>query len=350
MIPIIIPAYEPDQRLIGLLKELSEYPYGPVILVNDGSGSAYEDIFKAAKNLLSEKAILLTHEVNRGKGRALKTAFQYILEHLPKATGAVTADSDGQHTKKSIMNVAEMILQNQGDLILGVRTFDKEDIPWKSRFGNRLTEKVFTYVAGVHISDTQTGLRGIPREFMKELLTISADRFEFETQMLLLASGQYKIREIPIETIYDSKEDHQTHFNPLKDSVKIYAVLGKWFLRYTLASFSSSIVDLLLFTILCHFLRDQLTAYVAVATVMARIISAAYNYTVNYKIVFKSRENMGKAAWQYALLAVVQMGMSALLATGGVKLLPFIPEVVTKAIVDTILFFASYHIQKKYVF
>ena len=54
MIPIIIPAYEPDQRLIGLLKELSEYPYGPVILVNDGSGSAYEDIFKAAKNLLSE--------------------------------------------------------------------------------------------------------------------------------------------------------------------------------------------------------------------------------------------------------------------------------------------------------
>ena len=156
MIPIIIPAYEPDQRLIGLLKELSEYPYGPVILVNDGSGSAYEDIFKAAKNLLSEKAILLTHEVNRGKGRALKTAFQYILEHLPKATGAVTADSDGQHTKKSIMNVAEMMLQNQGDLILGVRTFDKEDIPWKSRFGNRLTEKVFTYVAGVHISDTQT--------------------------------------------------------------------------------------------------------------------------------------------------------------------------------------------------
>ena len=248
------------------------------------------------------------------------------------------------------MNVAEMMLQNQGDLILGVRTFDKEDIPWKSRFGNRLTEKVFTYVAGVHISDTQTGLRGIPREFMKELLTISADRFEFETQMLLLASGQYKIREIPIETIYDSKEDHQTHFNPLKDSVKIYAVLGKWFLRYTLASFSSSIVDLLLFTILCHFLRDQLTAYVAVATVMARIISAAYNYTVNYKLVFKSRENMGKAAWQYALLAVVQMGMSALLATGGVKLLPFIPEVVTKAIVDTILFFASYHIQKKYVF
>ena len=59
---------------------------------------------------------------------------------------------------------------------------------------------------------------------------------------------------------------------------------------------------------------------------------------------------MGKAAWQYALLAVVQMGMSALLATGGVKLLPFIPEVITKAIVDTILFFASYHIQKKYVF
>ena len=112
MIPIIIPAYEPDQRLIGLLKELSEYTYGPVILVNDGSGAAYEDIFKTSKKLLSEKVILLTHDINRGKGRALKTAFQYILEHLPEAVGAVTADSDGQHTKTAIVNVAEMMMQN----------------------------------------------------------------------------------------------------------------------------------------------------------------------------------------------------------------------------------------------
>ena len=266
---VLIPAYRPDGKLLHLLESLHTAGLRKILVVNDGSGDAYEAVFEAIRERWSHIAIL-PHDANLGKGAALKTGFRYLLEHADGVDGAVTADSDGQHTKKSIMNVAEMMLQNQGDLILGVRTFDKEDIPWKSRFGNRLTEKVFTYVAGVHISDTQTGLRGIPREFMKELLTISADRFEFETQMLLLASGQYKIREIPIETIYDSKEYHQTHFNPLKDSVKIYAVLGKWFLRYTLASFSSSIVDLLLFTILCHFLRDQLTAYVAAATVMAR--------------------------------------------------------------------------------
>ena len=185
---------------------------------------------------------------------------------------------------------------------------------------------------------------------MKEMLGVSYDRFEFEMQMLLDASANYPILEIPIETIYDSRENHQTHFRPVSDSVKIYAILGKRFFKYSLASFSSSIIDLLLFTILCHFLRNRVTGYVALCTVSARIVSAAYNYVINYKVVFKSRENPCKAAVEYALLAIVQMTMSALLCTGGVLLLPALPEAAVKIVVDTILFFASYYLQQKIVF
>ena len=93
-----------------------------------------------------------------------------------------------------------------------MRTFDGDDIPWKSRFGNTITMSVFSYIAGTKVHDTQTGLRGIPLGLMKEMLGVSYDRFEFEMQMLLDASANYPILELPIETIYDSKENHQTHF------------------------------------------------------------------------------------------------------------------------------------------
>ena len=350
MIPLIIPSYEPDERLLQLLNTLKDYPFGPVLLVNDGSDPAYQIFFDQAKELLPDKLISLSHEVNQGKGRALKTAFSYVTEHFPDAVGCVTADSDGQHSVTAIQSIAQGLNEHPESLILGIRTFDGENIPWKSRFGNTITISVFSYIAGTKVHDTQTGLRGIPLGLMKEMLDVSYDRFEFEMQMLLEASANYPIIEIPIDTIYDSRENHQTHFRPVSDSAKIYAILGKRFLKYSLASLSSSIIDLLLFTILCHFLRNSMTGYVALCTVLARIVSATYNCAINYKVVFKSRENPGKAATEYALLAVVQMTMSALLCTGGVLLLPVLPEAVVKIGVDTALFFASYYLQQKVVF
>lgn len=306
MIPVIIPAYEPDSNFPVLLGTLAENNVGPVIVVDDGSGEQYAAIFEKARSLVEgNSGTVLVHEVNRGKGRALKTAFQYILENYQGVIGAVTADSDGQHTVDCIRKVMAALEEKPQELILGVRDFSGDDIPWKSRFGNNLAEKVFAYVAGVHVSDTQTGLRGIPREFMRDLLEVAGERFEFETQMLLESVNRYPISEVEIETIYDSVDDHQTHFDSVADSIKIYRILGKKFLKYIFASFSSSILDLALFSVFCFFLEGRYVSYVAVATVLARIISAVYNYTINYKVVFKSKENVGKASAKYFLLAVI---------------------------------------------
>lgn len=351
MIPIIIPAYEPDERLISLLKNLNENNIRPVIVVNDGSGGQYQGLFEQAKVLAEQSGGgLLVHEVNRGKGRALKTAFEYVRDTFPDAVGVVTADSDGQHTVACMKKVIAALKENPLELILGVRDFGGEGIPWKSRFGNTLTEKVFAYVAGVHVSDTQTGLRGIPFSFMEQLLDIPGERFEFEMQMLLESAGKYTIREVKIETIYDSEENHQTHFNPITDSIKIYRILGKKFLKYIFASCSSSVIDVTLFTLFCHLLRGTFVSYAAMATVFARIISAVYNYCMNYKIVFKSGEKISASGIKYGLLAVVQMALSAFLVTVGIEYLKFLPEVLVKIIVDTALFFVSYHIQQRYVF
>ena len=186
---------------------------------------------------------------------------------------------------------------------------------------------------------------------MRELLEVKGERFEFETRMLLESAGKYQIKEVPIKTIYDSKENHQTHFNPVKDSIRIYRILGAKFIKYIFASLSSCLIDLLLFAVFCHFLKaGNPESYVLISSVLARILSAVYNYCMNYKLVFKSREHIGKAAAKYFALAIVQMSASALLVTCFVRLLTRIPEVVIKAVVDTILVFISYHIQQKYVF
>lgn len=350
LIPIVIPSYEPDERLIELLEQLNVI--APVVVVDDGSGEAYAAIFEQAECIVRQNGgIILRHEKNRGKGRALKTAFSYVLEHFNDAVGCVTADSDGQHTMECIRKVMDSLSQNPDKLVLGVRNFDSEDIPWKSQFGNSVTEKVFSYVAGLQISDTQTGLRGIPIAFMRRLLNVKGERFEFETQMLLDSRNRFPIVEVPIQTIYESKENHQTHFRPLVDSWKIYKILGKQFLYYIISSLSSSVVDILLFALFCSLLENRLpVVYTAVATALARVVSATYNYLINYRLVFASEKKHTTSGAKYVVLALCQMALSAGLVTLVTWALGFMPEIVTKIVVDTVLFFVSYHIQQRYVF
>lgn len=349
-IPVIIPAYEPDDRLLYLIKKMAQNDMY-VVIVDDGSGKEYQDIFNSASEILAEKGTVLHHEINKGKGRALKTAFSFILEHIPETIGVITADSDGQHTVESIQKVKDVFMNDSESLVLGVRCFDKQEIPWKSYLGNILTINIFSYVSGVRISDTQTGLRGIPIRFVEELIDVQGERFEFETEMLIEAAQKYNIVETEIETIYDSKENHKTHFDPFADSIKIYTVLGKRFLKYIFASFSSSIIDLLIFAVICHYGRyGNSVSYVGIATIVSRIFSATYNYIMNYKVVFNSTERHGSAFFKYAALAVVQMGFSAFFTMLLVLLFGKNKEIFAKILVDTILFFVSYKIQQLFVF
>lgn len=350
-IPLIIPAYEPDERMVALFEELAQRRMGPVVLVDDGSGAEYQPVFSAAEQLIRTDlgGTLLTHEVNRGKGAALKTAFSHVLDHMPDAVGVVTADSDGQHTPDCIARVREALWDNDGSLIMGVRTFDGENVPWKSRMGNKITRRVFGALTGIAVTDTQTGLRGIPRKFMRTCLDLPGDRFEFETQMLTATQGNTPIVEVPIATIYDSKENHQTHFNTVKDSWRIYRTLLRQPLMYAASSLVSCGVDIGAFALLCPLLRG-IGGYVAISTVVARVISATVNYTINSRLVFQSKRKASVSGPRYAALAVAIMALSATFTTVGTMALPMVPEVAVKVVVDALLFVVSYVAQRHLVF
>lgn len=347
-IPVIIPAYEPDEKLLTLLGQLKEAGIRNMIVVDDGSGSGYQELFRRAEE--TEGCMVLHHAVNLGKGRALKTAFNACLLRFPGLCGCVTADSDGQHTPRDILACMRKLWENPEALVLGCRNFDAADVPVRSSFGNKCTRKVFGYLVGLSVSDTQTGLRAIPAPFMRALMNVRGERFEYETNMLIETKNlSVPILEVPVETIY-LEENKTSHFNPVKDSIRIYMVFGK----FLFSSLSSSVLDLLLFALFCRILQEASgfftgLPYIVGATVLARVISAVYNFLLNYKVVFRSNANLAATAVKYFALAVCQMFCSAFLVNELFGLLGG-HEVAVKIPVDVLLFFLSFVIQREFVY
>lgn len=344
-IVIIIPAYEPDEKLTKLIGSIKKAELGqPIIVVDDGSGSEYSEIFDGIK----EEVHLYTHHVNMGKGRALKDAMNMALNLYPELTGCVTIDSDGQHSVKDMVACMDALRENPESLVLGCRDFDKSNVPGKSRFGNRTTSRVLKMFTGLKISDTQTGLRAISRDYMKFLLCEKGERYEFETNMLLSAKeNEIPIIEVPIETIY-LNDNKGSHFNPLKDSLRIYAVFGK----FIFGSLSSSVLDLVMFQVLCNILNGRELggfSYIVLSTYIARVVSAIYNFAFNYRRVFKAKGTLISSIVRYFLLAVLIMLISGFAVDSLHSLWP-VTELAIKMPVDVLLFLVSFWVQKEFVY
>lgn len=344
---IIIPSYEPDEKLINLIHSLIEKGLSKIIVVDDGSGSDFSFFFKVASTL---DCIVLTHKTNFGKGKALKTAFKYIIENYPKNSLVACADSDGQHLTTDIIKCLDTLEEFPNALVMGCRQFDKKSIPLRSRFGNKVTQKVFKILCGVNVSDTQTGLRALTPETMWLFLSSKGDRFEYEMNMLLDTKHlNIDIKEVAISTVY-IEENKTSHFNPLKDSFRIYSV----FLKYIASSGISFVVDISIFAVVIALLGERLdpTFRIGIATATARIISSMINFTINKTTVFKgsSRGSTKREMFlKYYAVCIVQMLCSALFVNILFVLIGF-NEVVIKLIVDSFLFIISFQIQREWVF
>ena len=340
---IIIPSLAPDERLITLVKQLKEEGFLHILIVNDGSSKEYDCFFEKTEKLGAE---VVRHVVNQGKGRALKTAFHYVLQNWTECVGVTTIDSDGQHAPKDIVRCAKRLLERPESLVMGCRNFKQDNVPFKSSFGNIMTSKVMHLLVGIKVSDTQTGLRAMSLETARKFLAVSGERFEYETNMLLACKEQgIEIEEVAIETIY-YEGNKSTHFRPLQDSLLVYGM----FLRFIVASLSSAAIDLGLFALFTLLLKTACQGYyIIISTVLARVISSLYNFFVNRQGVFKSEAGLGKTMLKYYLLAGCQMALSAL----GVSWLFALiggNETLVKIVVDTILFMISFQIQREWVF
>lgn len=355
---ILIPSLEPDKRLPAYIQKLSESGFGHIVIVDDGSSEAYQPIFKEVEGV--DRAVVLHHDVNHGKGVALKTGYKYILDNLPDVAGVITADADGQHTVPDCIRLAEEIGKGEKALYLGSRDFSLENIPPKSRSGNKITSVVFKLLYGQYLPDTQTGLRAFRREELPFMINVEGERFEYEMKVLI-ACSRAGIPMIPvtIETIYEN-ENKGTHFHPIKDSWKIYKVILGSFFKFMGASIISFLADHLLFNLFSGWLFPLLGIHLNVslplgihldntslANYTARLFSAILNFRLNKDMVFKVRGSKG-AGWRYALVAVgiVILSTLGIKGLGKLGMAPWL----AKVIVDTLLYFVSYRVQQQWVF
>ncbi len=353
-IVVIIPCYEPSYALfVPYAEQLCSSGIGKLVIVNDGSDGRFDKVFDEVCRL--DKVVYLKHGQNCGKGRALKTAFEYCKQNFNTDTVYVTADCDGQHGIDDVLNVACRAAEDRGALYLGVRDFDSPCVPIRSRIGNVNTRRMLNAIYGIKLTDTQTGLRAFSYDMLDALLAISGERFEYEMNMIIvLYRKSYSLCEVPIRTIYEQKqEDVETvsHFKTFSDSRRILGILFKNLGWYAVSSVLSSAVDVgvfaLLFGVILGF--EDIWLKTLVATVVARILSSIVNFTFNYKLVF---HGVGKRCiLRYYLLWAVQLGVSYSLANMWASL--FVSPVwvaVFKAISDVCLAILSYQIQNNWVF
>lgn len=216
----IIPALNPDEKLIKLVNDLKK-EFKDIIIVNDGSEN--NQIFNKI-----DECIILTHEVNKGKGEALKTAFNYYLDNLSsKYSGVITLDADGQHLPSDVISMSELLLKNN-KFILGTRLFNTKSTPLRNKLGNRITSRVFKWLYKIYLKDTQTGLRAIPNRLVKSLIKVDGSRFEYELNVLIkLVKMKEEIVEYNIKTVYLKNSNKKSHFKVLRDSFKIYKTMFK---------------------------------------------------------------------------------------------------------------------------
>lgn len=339
---IIIPAYEPGEQFVKLVREVVKRTKYSIVVVDDGSGKAFGPIFDKIKN----EVVLLRHKQNYGKGHAMKTALSYINQNITKHVFFVFMDADGQHSVIDAISIMETVKKYPDSLVLGVRKFEKEN-PWKSKIGNAITKKVFWICSGTSVQDTQTGLRGASSKHIPQLLKIEGERYEYEMNMLLTyAKTKKSIVEVPIETIYLDKKNAISHFHSVKDSYRIYRTI-LLFTGSSLLSFLSDYIAFLFFTAL--FRRLGIVQYVIVGNILARIISATLNYSFNRNYVFESKERIRKTLIRYIILAffILICNTSLLyLLSNSMK----IDEKIGKVFVEIMMFFVSMIVQQSIVF
>ena len=333
---VLIPAYQPDARLPRLILELHRAdPSTKIVVVDDGSGQKFSDIFEASA---TAGAHVISYEHNRGKGYALREGFTWIRDVAGDSPECVvTADADGQHTLNDIFRVGRTCTDT-GKSVLGVREFVGH-VPARSRIGNTATSALFWLATGWKLKDTQTGLRAFPVALLPALLEVQGDRYEYELRVLLhLAKFRHPVTQIPIETIYEAGNP-TSHFRPLQDSARIWAPL----LKFAASSGVATIIDYVLVLVL-----NALTGALFFPVIAARLVSASVNFAMNRRVFEATGVPLRRSALRYAALAVaVVAGSYTMLAVlTGIG----IPLWIAKIIADTTMYLVSYSAQSRYVF
>jgi glycosyltransferase involved in cell wall biosynthesis len=223
---VIIPTYNNERTLAEVIRSVLAYTSN-VIVVNDGATDTTSDILQSFDDSIK----VYTHEVNKGKGWALRNGFKFA--HDLGFEYAITIDSDGQHLAEDLILFIEKIEEIPGALIVGARNMNQSHIPGKSSFGNKFSNFWFRLETGINLPDTQSGFRLYPLEKMLKM-TFFSTKYEFEIENIVKAAWKnIPVVSVPVSVIYQQGDERVTHFRPFKDFVRA-SILNTYLFTFAL--------------------------------------------------------------------------------------------------------------------
>lgn len=355
---VVIPAYRPDVRLHNLIEGLNEEDVRFVV-VDDGSGVSFASVFRRIEKDF-DNVTVIRHSLNRGKGHALKSAFDYISRICKPRDGVLTIDADGERFIENAKRVAAAWREDPSSFVIGSRLI-RGKVPFKSRFLTGVTKSFFAITTGVRVNDILSGVRAFSVDLIPELMKQRGERYDFEiAELLYAAQNHITIKEIPFETEYVS-DSRSAHFRLFRDSWLIY----KMIFVFMLSSFSCFVIDYSLLLILAGVFKSLRSAVETspgeyslpvfglpvdthlLALIIARTISSFVNFLLNRKVVFKTGSNAAIIRFYAVIvgLLIANYGLLAIVATQD-----GLPLWIAQLVVQAVLYPFSFILQRKFVF
>ena len=216
-IAAVIPAYQ-EEKHVGEVAQRARAQLNHVLIVDDGSTDATADRARSAG------VDVVVHPQNRGKGESIKTGLRYWFERGSQYV--VLLDADGQHLPEEIPRFVEAAgLTPDAKIFVGSRMNDTSTMPPLRRMVNRYMSEKISRVCGQKIPDTQCGFRMLHRDIIPDVLT-GASRFEYETEMLIIASRKgHRVASVPITTVYS---DEVSSISPVRDTLRFFKLMRRY--------------------------------------------------------------------------------------------------------------------------
>jgi glycosyltransferase involved in cell wall biosynthesis len=212
----VIPAYLEEKHIADVVRRTLEQ-LNNVLVIDDGSADA------TAATARNAGAEVIVHPQNLGKGESIKTGLRHWLDR--NFIYAVVLDGDGQHLPEEIERFLEAASSTRAELLIGTRMKDVREMPLVRRLVNRYMSNKISRLCGQPIPDTQCGFRMVHRSLIPDLLG-GAERFDYETEMLILASRKgCRVDSVPITTVYS---DEVSSIHPVRDTIRFFKLIRRY--------------------------------------------------------------------------------------------------------------------------
>ena len=350
---IVIPALNPPATFPAYVEALIGEGFRRIVVVNDGSRTDKLPVFFKVKRL---GAVVIDHRQNMGQGAALRTGFQYYLDHFQgQSDGVITLNADRQIPAADAAKIASSLHNEQEmgsfALVVGTRNLLGKNVSDYDYNMGGVMKLLYHMLMGVRLNDPLSGVFGIPDLRVRQCLDIGGDGYSYATSMTM-SFEKIGFVQVPVSYV-NYEEGVEPAFRKVKDTIWILFTIFRKFIFYSITSLSASILDVILFGIFTSVTFRGNPMAIIYSTICARVISAFVNYLLTKRFVFHfksdSAQETTKSAGAFFLLSAMQCICSAL-AVSAMKFLLGGNAVGIKVFVDAALFFVSYKIQHKYIF